>query len=453
MPAEELRGEVDELVAAVPELPRFLSAAEIDNEASELARRHQGIVRLRRIGHSANGDQLLMMEVGDGPHTALWVGAPHPNEPVGTLTTLHLARALAEHPEVLRRLKARFLLIPVIDRDGYRLNEGWITATGFSFTRYARNYYRPPARMQVEWSFPYFSHEFDFSATPPETRALQHVIERHPPRVLFSLHNTNVGGVFYYLNRSVPGLEAALVDYPSKVDLPLEPAMPEEPWGRTLSPFVLESLSVHGAVEYLLAHGLDPRKVLQHGAGSIEFASSLNPGLIGLMAEVPLFADARVAESSTAPVDRTSMEAERHASRERVVNLLRSAYQTLAREGVLREGIFRRGLENALEFQVRREGLAPAPSPDGPVTVSELFRSQIVARFLDLRLLGLLYRFIHEQAVPGTFAREGLLRSTDDQMAHVARGLEANLKGKRAPVQHLVRTQMSAGLQALRFVG
>lgn len=105
-----------------------------------------------------------------------------------------------------------------------------------------------------------------------------------------------------------------------------------------------------------------------------------------------------------------------------------------------------------MEWQNRREGLAPQPSPEGPVTVSEVFRHQVAARFTDLRLLGTLFRFINEQAVPGTFAREGLLRSTEDQIENVARGLEANVRGHRVALKDLVEAQMAAGLHAVRFL-
>ncbi|MDE1836353.1 MAG: hypothetical protein KGJ23_07030 [Euryarchaeota archaeon] len=445
-------GAVEELLAEVPTLPRFLSAAELDEASLALAREHPGDVRVRRFGHTAHGDALIGLEVGDGEKVALLVGAPHPNEPLGTLTALHLARALARKESLTRRLGARFFLIPAIDRDGLRLNEGWMTHPGFSLSRFAHHYYRPPARQQVEWGFPYYADAYDFSSVPPETEALAHLIDTLRPSLIFSLHNSTTGGVFYYLNRPIERLQELLVDHPRQLGLPLEPAVPEEPWGSILSPFILKSLSTHEAVQYLLEHNLDPRRVLTHGAGSIEYGESVNPNVLGMMAEVPLFPDPRSGDSTEAPVDRTSLEAERHQRRERVVNLLRSAHHTLQREGVLRPGTFRDCLESSLEFQSRREGLAPIPSPEGPVTVSEVFRNQITARFTDLRLLGTLYRFIGEQAAPGTFAREGLLRSTEDQIEHVAQGLEGNLKGRRAPLVDLVRAQMAAGLHALRYL-
>ncbi len=443
---------VEELISDVPDIPRFLSAGELEESAYALAREHPGEVRLRRIGHTAHGDALLGLEVGEGEKVALLIGAPHPNEPLGTLTALHLARALASNPGVTRRIGVRFFLIPAIDRDGLRLNEGWQTVPNFSLSRFAHYYYRPPARRQVEWGFPYFSDDYDFEMAPPETRALAHLIDTMRPSLVYSLHNSSVGGVFYYLNRTVDGLQEALVDVPARVGLPLEPAEPEEPWGTQFSPYILKRLSTHEAVQYLLAHNLEPRRVLTHGAGSLEYAESVNPTALGLMAEVPLFPDPRVGDMTAAPVDRASLEAERHQRRERVVNLLRSAYHTLHREGVLRPGTFRECLESSMEWQNRREGLAPQPSPEGPVTVSEVFRHQVAARFTDLRLLGTLFRFINEQAVPGTFAREGLLRSTEDQIENVSRGLEANVRGHRVALKDLVEAQMAAGLHAIRFL-
>lgn len=443
-------GEVEELLGNVPPLPRFLTAKELDEAALSLARQYPGTVRARRIGQTTHGDALIGLEAGEGDRTALIVGGAHPNDPVGTLTTLEVARALAEHPKAAARLGTRFFLLPALDRDGLRLNEGWLTSP-FSFVRYAHHGYRPPASHQKEWCFPYFAPAYDFSAAPSETESLARLIDTLHPSLLVSLHNSTVGGVYFYLNRPHEELQSALVDTPRALGLPLEPALPSDPWGTILAPYILRAPSTHEAVQYLLHRGLDPRRVLRQGAGSIEYAESLDPRVLGLLSEVPLFADPRSGDTREASADRATLEAGRLERRSRVVNLLRSAYQTLRREGSLRPGTFRECLESVLDLPSRREGLEPVPDPPGPVTQAEVFRKEVDARVTDLRLLGTLHRFIGEQAVPGTFAREGLLRSTEDQIDSVAHYLENDLKGRRAAIPTLVKAQMGAVFLASTF--
>jgi hypothetical protein len=453
MPAGLPSEVLEEILEGVPEIPRFLSGKELDERALEIAREHRGAVRVRRIGQTVQGDPILALEVGEGDRCALMFGAPHPNEPVGTLTSLELASGLARHVDALRTLGLRFVLIPAIDRDGLVLNERWLTSTGFSFARFACNYYRPPAHRQVEWTFPYFSAPYDFSATRPETVALRSIIDTARPELVYSLHNHHIGGAFYYLNRlDGDGFRDALLSYPGHKGLPLDPVRPDEPWGRTLAPFILERLRTHDAVEFLLSEGKDPRRVLQVGAGSLEYAESVEPRALGLMAEVPLFADARCADMQESKVDRASVERSMREEREKVENQMRAVHQAIAREGALHSGPFREALESALHFQTSRKELrrhAPPSDGDPSWTVARAFHLQVLGRFMELRLLGLAYRFVYEQGRPGTFSREGMLRTVEDHIAQVSKGLEKELAGKRVPIRTLVQVQMHAGLQAL----
>jgi 2-polyprenyl-3-methyl-5-hydroxy-6-metoxy-1,4-benzoquinol methylase len=110
-------------------------------------------VSARRIGTSALGEPLhcLTVDGGEpaGDRDAVMFGLPHPNEPIGGLTTLHLARRLAEDPTLRARPAHTWHLVPYIDPDGLRLNEGWL-AGPFTREHYARHF----CEEQVEWTFP-----------------------------------------------------------------------------------------------------------------------------------------------------------------------------------------------------------------------------------------------------------------------------------------------------------
>src|SRR5262249_45200851 len=88
-----------------------------------------------------------------GRRPVLLLGVPHPNEPIGTLTIDFLTRLLCEDDELRYRLDVTVFAVPVADPDGLVLNEGWFKGA-FSPLRYALEFYRPPHREQVEWSFP-----------------------------------------------------------------------------------------------------------------------------------------------------------------------------------------------------------------------------------------------------------------------------------------------------------
>ena len=130
---------------SVPEIEVFGTADELVEGLRALAERHPGVTSLRRVGTSRLGDPLLCLTIGSAEDNALVFGLPHPNEPIGGLSALHLARRLCEDAGLLERLGHRWHMIACIDPDGPRLNEGWLKGP-FTREHYARNVYRPAGR-------------------------------------------------------------------------------------------------------------------------------------------------------------------------------------------------------------------------------------------------------------------------------------------------------------------
>ena len=131
---------------SVPPLETFATVDELAQATCRIAAQHPDVVTLRRVGTSAQGEQLSCLTIearGAGPATpdALVVGLPHPNEPIGGLTALHLARRLAQDAELRSRLGHRWHIVTCIDPDGLRLNEGWLKGP-YTRDHYARHFYR-----------------------------------------------------------------------------------------------------------------------------------------------------------------------------------------------------------------------------------------------------------------------------------------------------------------------
>src|SRR5262249_6262307 len=176
---------------------------------------------LRRIGTSRLGEPLVCLSVGSGALNALIVGMPHPNEPIGAHTATYLARLLFEDDDLRESLDATWHIVPCVDPDGTRLNEGWFKGP-YTRTHYARNFYRPASEDQVEWTFPFSYKKAYFDRVLPETLALMRVIDDVKPALLCSLHNAESGGVYYYVSRDAPGLYPALHAIPAHLGLPLD---------------------------------------------------------------------------------------------------------------------------------------------------------------------------------------------------------------------------------------
>jgi len=172
----------------VPDLDEFLTLEELQASSRALVSEFPSLARLETVGTSSEGRPIELLTIGHGATPVLLLGVPHPNEPIGTLTLEFLCRLLCEDDALRARLDVTLYAIKVSDPDGLVLNEGWLKG-GFSPLRYALNYYRPPHREQVEWSFPVEYKTLSFTTPAPETAAVMRVMLRVRPRMLYSLHN------------------------------------------------------------------------------------------------------------------------------------------------------------------------------------------------------------------------------------------------------------------------
>src|SRR6185295_10653580 len=116
--------DVYQVMHDVPEYTEFMSVAELSASSRELARRFPKLVTLQTIGTSTEGRPIELLTIGSGKRKALFIGTPHPNEPIGTLTLEFLSRRLCEDDDLRDELDYTFLIIKCADPDGTMLNEG-----------------------------------------------------------------------------------------------------------------------------------------------------------------------------------------------------------------------------------------------------------------------------------------------------------------------------------------
>src|SRR5580658_5476780 len=205
---------VTDLIGAVPDFSAFPLVDELVDQLEALAGGHPDVASLVRVGTSRLGEPIPALRVEGGPREALVFGGVHPNEPIGGLTALHLARTLCAGPELRHRLDYSWTVVPCIDPDGMRLNEGWFDGS-FVRSHYGRHFFRPAGEEQVEWTFPFQYKKAYFDAVLPETLALMRQIDERKPSLMCSLHNGELGGVYYYLSKAVPGIYRDLQEIPA----------------------------------------------------------------------------------------------------------------------------------------------------------------------------------------------------------------------------------------------
>jgi hypothetical protein len=285
---------IDERLSRVPAFTEFHGTDELYAHALRVVALNAGLCSLEYVGESKSGEKIPMVKVGDGPVSILLFASPHPNEPIGAMMAYFLLDELVKCPDM--REGRTWHIVPCIDPDGTRRNEGWFKGP-YTLKNYAREFYRPRGDDQAEWTFPIEYKTFTFDKPIPETRALMRAIDIARPSVMYSLHNSGFGGAYYYISRP---LEAAYADFhrlPTERGLPLSLGEPESPYCKELHPAIYATNLASDAYDYFekFASG-DPAQYMFGGGSSRDYAEKVSKPFT-LITEVPYFKTARTGDT------------------------------------------------------------------------------------------------------------------------------------------------------------
>lgn len=301
-PVTEIDTQIDERVrrdaAGVPEFAAFPTIDDLLTRFARLAEQYPRTARHQRVGTSRLGEPITCLTVGEGARQAVVFAFPHPNEPIGGLTALHLAEQLCADDDLRRELDLTWHVVGCIDPDGARLNEGWF-AGPYTRTHYARHFYRPAGDEQVEWTFPFRYKRAYFDRILPETLALMRLIDDTKPALMCSLHNSELGGVYYYLSKELTNLYPVLQRIPGVLGLELHRGEPESPSIRQLADGIYAEMRSDNAYDYRESRGMDPVEFVS-GASSSEYAS--RHGTTTLICELPYWMDPNASDSTPTTV-------------------------------------------------------------------------------------------------------------------------------------------------------
>ncbi|MFI6600776.1 M14 family zinc carboxypeptidase [Nonomuraea sp. NPDC050536] len=428
--------DVDKYMTLVPDYAAFPTVDQMHAELDELAAAHPDLVRLRRIGTSRLGEPLRVATIGTGPHDAVIIGGPHPNEPIGALTVSSLLRRLIDDSWLREEFGYRWHLIPCVDPDGARLNEGWYVRPG-DRRAYAEHFYRPCEADQVEWTFPLTGESYSFDRTLPETEALMRLMDEVRPAFVYSLHNGELQGAFSYLSRNEPALAAALAALAAGQGLPLHMGPPEVPSAVQIGP-----------AAYVTPRGAELGAIYGIGGGSIDYADRF--GALHLVTELPYWADPRVSDET--PTDRSYAEVIKTylADQRALIGELGRSLARVESELTVRSP-FRRALE---DFVGTHDDYISEwedhPGADRPATVAEVIGNEQLKHSMRLRYLGTYLRLLDAELAAGNptpAIREEHARMQALFEAWFAEA-ETGFTATPIPLRTLVAVQLGAGLLA-----
>jgi hypothetical protein len=438
---------------SVPEIEVFSTADELVDGLAEVARRHPTVATLRRVGTSRLGDPLMSLTVGTGDADALVFGLPHPNEPIGGLSALHLARRLCEDAALRGRLGHRWHIIACIDPDGLRLNEGWLKGP-FTREHYARNFYRSGSDEQIEWTFPLDYKTAYFDAVLPETAALMRLIDDVRPALMCSLHNGEQGGVYYYLSRPEPVLHEVLQEIPARLGLSLDRGEPESPAVPRLADGIFKMPDIETIYDYYEEHG-DP--LPKKFGGNSSHSYTRRYGTLTLLSELPYWNDARIGDDSPSTTSYADALREQAGGLRHLVGWLDEVL-TATGDDLTSGSVFVRASRYFARVMATSpdsiEKRASEPAAQRPASVAELVSLRDSVHMFRLRYAGMLLRALDAElgignaTAPIRTQRARLATQYDEWIAEEAAAGSA----EPIPIRSLVAIQYAALLAAADYL-
>lgn len=396
-----------------------------------------GVENISQIGHSKNKEKIVCGKFGTGKKTALLFAGGHPNEPIGSLSCLAWVRILKQHPELLK--KYTWYIVPCVDPDGYKLNEGWFKGK-FSIKKYAYNFYRQ-INEQTEHSFPVTYKKYSFNKPTQPTKILMRLIDQIKPSLIYPIHNSGFSGAYVLLTKNLGVTFFETVESLCKrLKIPMQRGAPEASSAHVWRPGFIKLPRLQDEYNELEKSKQDPLKNLIGGWSSTDYAESYTKNLIGFVCEVPYIYDPILLNDAPSRISR------------------KVAKQRQIDENVLIAGAIVRALKNkglnkrSAFYRVTKDNLALLQTmiialkailtklPDGNCTHAEEFFAGVVNVFYRMLMLGELRRLLmeSEQSPENQLVVSEIEKMIDKRV----RFIQKNSKYKVLPISSLVEFQI-----------
>ena len=441
---------------AVPRYESFFTVDEHRERAPEIAADHDH-VEYQELGESADGETLWAVTVGEGDRSALLFGAPHLNEPIGSMTIDFLIHELATNDELRASLDYEFVCVPIADPDSVRLNEGWFDGP-FTLSNYALNFFRPPPPEQVEATFPVEHEDYSFDDPIPATQALADLIDVHHPEFIYSFHNEAFGGCYYYISEPIPRIHETLGSLPGEYDVPLRLGEPKIADTDEFDDAIYRLRTFEDMYEGVRGDDDTPEDVLL-GGNAYDYASQFDDEVVEFIVELPYYHDPKIQNETELDRTREDVIREGVEYRQMVVDEILEVIDpvsghlpntSMAKESVGAIKHFRD------EYEWKAKWVASTDETDQLATVAQHVDERYLRQYHLLTYLGMLLRSIDHTAMHAdretyeslTAAKTALKDVFHERIGDMREGLDH----ETIPIWKLVAIQARAGLIAMDYL-
>ncbi len=451
------------VIDEVPDYKTVLTNDEMDESSLKLAEEHPECVELIELCRTRAGKPLYCLKIGHGERNAVFLGAPHPNEPIGSMLLEYLSRRLAEDRALRDELGYTCWIVKAWDRDGMVLNEGWFKGP-FTITNYARNFYRPTHLEQVDWTFPVDYKDLHYHSPIPETAAVMKLIDELRPEFMYTMHNSGFGGVYWYIYRDMPEIADDLRAGAEAQGVPLDMGEPEMPYCQLYSPAVYRLSTIRDKYDYMESCGLDDvGKRIIYGACSGEYAGRAY-GTMTILNEMPYFFDPRISDMSE------SGRLFRDVVLEKLDFVSEANHHVLSSVAAVRKYIDPKDLFLRMIDEFCTESLSEAerksamsdPAYGRKALVAEEFSAILVNKFYKLLNYGVLLRMIEKALADMKKAGEDdpeklrVLESEREKALgyfdRLAARLEKDIHYQAIPLKKLISIQLNSGFLTMEYL-
>ncbi|MCR4327852.1 MAG: M14 family zinc carboxypeptidase [Nanoarchaeota archaeon] len=426
----------------IKDYKEFLTVKEINSEIKKIASKDE----LINLGKSRYGEDIFCVKIGVGKESALIFGFPHPNEPIGSLSSLELIKLIKKSKKLHERFT--WYIIPCADPDGAKLNEGWFKGK-FTINKYAENYYRSPPHLQTDWGFPWKYKGYNFSNVPKNTLALKKLIDKIKPVIDYPLHNAGFQGAFFLISKPLNQESyKEIISLSQKLKIPLDMGEPEMPFLKEFKKPIYQVPFVEEIYDFMEKNGADAKKETEGGQASIDYSKKVNPKCLGIVGEIPYIYDKKISNRKKLKYSYKEIFFEAY---KRQLDTFDFIFGNFEMRGINKKSPFYEMISNIKNWQIGAKAYLENLKKiklSRKITVAENFSAEINRRFQDSLLLGSFRRLLIESKQNKEIKE--LIKEVEFKMNLIFDYIRRNSKYKIIPIGNLIKLQIGTLLIAVK---
>lgn len=435
--------DINKVLNDIPSYGRFLTVREIDELTASIAQLPG--VKLHTIGTTIENEPLYLLEIGEGPKTALIIGVPHSDEPLGSLGITFFIRWLAMHPEA-KEFGWRWLFIPILERRGMRLNEGWFHIPE-SFAAMAKSTFREPTEDQYEWTFPIKYDDYHWTKSRPETLAVKRILEEEKPAMLCGLHHSGFTNAYYYLSEELPEVYPLLKKFAGSLRIPLSDSSPDVAFGKMLSPGFYKMYGLKDYLDYYTKKDPMMLPTIKRGACSDEWYQN-EIGGFSFNCEVPMYLTPKLKDKTMSALSYKTVVQKRYQRKNARVQYSIQFLKKLKNYDSLADPLLlafaQKHVDNA-QASIQHDQRVLSTVVDKPITKAEEFENEVLTDLFDLFFLGQIWRVAESICIKGGASKVcQLMEAADIEIKALAKSIQERGRFYQVPIRTIVKMQLGS---------